>query len=314
MLRRTVLGSLTLSFLVALGAEALAQGKGGGGGTTPPPDPAIVFVENSSKNVLLRVMNADGTNVRTVVTGGKADSIYSPRWSPDGDQLAFAASLGGAQGLWLVDLGGTGLHRIVTFSSGGVQDVDWSPVATPDGSEKIVFTPYNAQTGLNDVWLVNPDGSGLQWLASGLDINSLGGICWNWNATALAASDTCDVTMMYLAPAAGGGLVVSWDTLIVFPNGACATYPRGANTADRIVYDPCCVTSGLGILDLGVSPPTMTLVPCAGGRSPSFSPDDTRLAYERNFGIYTCAADGSSDKLIRYVGNSNCRYPSWRRN
>jgi Tol biopolymer transport system component len=119
MSRRIVLGSLSLTFLAALGGELAARSNG----ASPPANPAIVFTEKTSKNMLLRVMNADGSNVQTVVTGGKWDAIREPSWSPDGSRLAFVGVLGGAQGLWHADrvlhVHGNGERGMVTRGHSG---------------------------------------------------------------------------------------------------------------------------------------------------------------------------------------------------
>jgi hypothetical protein len=309
MQRRAVLGFLSVLGLGVLGGDLVAQGKGGGGGGggTPPPDPAIVFVEKTSKNVFLRVMNADGSNVRTVVTGGKWDRIDDPCWSPDGSRLAFVANLAGNQGLWVVGVNGAGLYRLVSFSYTGLESADWSPTVAPDGRDKLVFTLAAGVPNTSDVLVVNPDGSGLQLLETAADVWELS---WDRDASTLVGTNGVDLVLKQVAAAVGGGLMLTGETwLPPSPGGKGA--PRTANTSDRIVYDTCCVTSGLQILDLSTSPPALTQLTIGGELMGSFSPDDTRLVYRRNGSLYTRAANGTGETLIR---SGSCNQPYWRRN
>lgn len=326
MMRRAVLGALSLPFLLALGGALAAQGHGGGGGTPPLPNPEIVFVENSSKNKLLRVMNRDGSNVRTVVTGGKADNMLYSCWSPDGTRIAFVATLSAVQGLWVVSSSGTGLQRIVSFSY-GLSDslgMDWSPRATPDGSDKIAFQIEVG--GVVCIFVVNPDGSGLRNLGISAAVplfatpNLGGGIGWNHDATALVVvhapfDPPDDFALWHLEDVAGQGLTVTGETWL--PSTPSMKFnPRAANLSDRIVYSNMLQgwSGGLAVFDLASTPPVSMQLTFNGAQMASFSPDDTRLVYELNLRIYTCAADGSGAILIRSSNSSSCKWPNWRRN
>lgn len=59
------------------------------------------------------------------------ESEHTPRWSPDGRQIAFLSSRGGdrtneADQLWLLDLAGGEAERLTQFRT-GIQDFAWSP-------------------------------------------------------------------------------------------------------------------------------------------------------------------------------------------
>ena len=91
--------------------------------------------------------------------------VYStPRFSPDGDRLAFAVASGTGTDVWVKDLGRDTLSRL-TFLAG----VNRLPVWTPDG-KNIVFTSSNpAAPGL---YWVPSDGSGeAQRLSDGKLVN-----------------------------------------------------------------------------------------------------------------------------------------------
>ncbi|GAA5514103.1 dipeptidyl-peptidase 5 [Deinococcus carri] len=72
---------------------------------------------------------SDGGAARQLTHGEGRDS--SPRWSPDGQTLAFVREAGGGAGkhkgqLFLLPLGGGEARRVTSFRN-GVQDVQWSP-------------------------------------------------------------------------------------------------------------------------------------------------------------------------------------------
>ncbi len=313
MLRRSVLGLFALLGLAALGGDLLAQGKHGGGGGAPPPTPDIAFVELTGKDVLLRVMSADGSNARTVIGARRSTSMIdtAPCWSPDGNRLAFVGVWNGGSGLWSVAVSGGSPSLLVPFAytiPPYYPNVDWSRTQTPDGSDKIVFTAPIG--GANDAFVVNPDGSGLQNLTQSGDVLR---VCWRQDATALVVVDTnYAVTLNHLAPAAGGltiAGVTPLGTMGGLPHVACA------NAHDWISLKTG--PGGVQIVDLSTSPPGLTdLGNIRPNQAATFSPDDSRLVYRRNQSLYTCFVDGTGETLIRDGdhGYPWCFSVAWRRN
>jgi len=82
-----------------------------------------------------------------------------PRWSPDGESIAFISDRDGTDNLWLVAPDGTGLRKITSEVSHTLS----SPAWTPDGDYLAVrrFGPYpSAENYLTNVplWLYHRDG------------------------------------------------------------------------------------------------------------------------------------------------------------
>ncbi len=90
--------------------------------------------DETRSSVYLAVM--DGRTPARRFTHGKKD--HSPRWSPDGTQLAFVADRGEKNQLFVAPMDG-GEARQVTRSKWGVGSPAWSP----DGSR----IAYSARTG-----------------------------------------------------------------------------------------------------------------------------------------------------------------------
>lgn len=147
----------------------------------------------------LWVMNADGSNKQRIVDTLFFLPITQPSWSPDSTRIAFLRETNSSPSrtlLWIVNADGSGPLSIIP-TIGSIDGVAWSPVDadkiaytnsniyvvsladaavgqpiprkvtrafsasrvawSPDGSA-LAFT-RTPQTGVNDVWLVNADGS-----------------------------------------------------------------------------------------------------------------------------------------------------------
>ncbi|EYB67571.1 peptidase S9, prolyl oligopeptidase active site region [Deinococcus phoenicis] len=87
-----------------------------------PQQPAPDFARPRYRS---QVWLSDGAEARPLTAGEGRDT--SPRWSPDGQTLAFVREAGGQKGqLFLLPLGGGEAQRVTRFR-GPVQDVQWSP-------------------------------------------------------------------------------------------------------------------------------------------------------------------------------------------
>jgi Tol biopolymer transport system component len=171
---------------------------------TFPPDPAqtgdVSVSEDGSKVAFVRivtrpidnkrylpnpqiwVMNSDGSDQHMVFNGGEelgdsgsrdAIGAYDPEISPDGTKVVFSltnprhrnfASIGvnTAHDIHVINIDGTGLQRLT--SPGPVCIIpDWS-------DSKILFTEYNERDHYVGLAIMNPDGSGVRRLESGVEL------------------------------------------------------------------------------------------------------------------------------------------------
>lgn len=102
-------------------------------------------------NTDIWVMSADGTRQVQLTSGTAADT--QPAWSPDGNRIAFARSVGGCcSDLYVMDADGTNVTRVTTGP-----DPDNAPTWSPDGTQ-LAF--HSLRGGNYDVYKVNVNGTG----------------------------------------------------------------------------------------------------------------------------------------------------------
>jgi Tol biopolymer transport system component len=108
------------------------------------------------------VMNADGTGIRTLADLPGHTFHGSPCWSHDGKQIAFDATIGGAQNdhIFIVDAAGGEPHDLGLGSQ---------PSWSGDDKQICFFTLSNNPAGETvGVWLMNADGKSRQYLMPGM--------------------------------------------------------------------------------------------------------------------------------------------------
>lgn len=109
----------------------------------------ILLVSDINGNLDIFIMNADGSNMQQLTEDENSD--FDPKFSPDGERVAFTSLRKGYANIYCLNLDG---FTITQVTSGKYMDFmgSWSP----DG-EKIVFT--SDRSGNYDVYCMNADGS-----------------------------------------------------------------------------------------------------------------------------------------------------------
>jgi len=96
------------------------------------------------------VMDADGTGIVRVTTGGSGDVHFQPEWSPDGTRLVYTRYWPSwHQDIFVIALSDTGFGINLTNSSGGTSEYEGFPDWSPDGDHIVFMTKI-----YNDVWQI----------------------------------------------------------------------------------------------------------------------------------------------------------------
>jgi Tol biopolymer transport system component len=117
------------------------------------------------------VIGINGAGLTPVTPAGMAlNDELGGSWSPNGDQILFAARPDAVsrKAIWVVNADGSGVRELPIVNCGGEISAATSiacddPVWSPDGSQ-IAFSRYSAMTHIKDIYTVRPDGTGLMRL------------------------------------------------------------------------------------------------------------------------------------------------------
>ena len=94
---------------------------------------------------VLVLLDVDGNAAATDVPLAQFDEVYSPTWSPNGWLIAFAALVGGATDLFVIDLATKSIRRLTNDQFADVQ-----PAWSPDG-RSVAFATDRFSTRLRDL-------------------------------------------------------------------------------------------------------------------------------------------------------------------
>jgi lysophospholipase L1-like esterase len=148
-----------LKIMNADGTGTFTVGSVSGGRPAWSPDGTKLAIE--SNNALYMVdASASGTNYHRL---GTDTTIFHPSWSPDGSQIAYGIYRGaGKYEIHKISSSANAMTTptVVTDNTNANFFADNYPVWSPDG-DKIAFVSNRANSPTNNVYTMNPDGTGI---------------------------------------------------------------------------------------------------------------------------------------------------------
>ena len=136
-----------------------------------PDGQRIAYASSVGGSADLHVANLDGSGDVNLTRG--AGFAHQPAWSPDGKQIAFWGNLDGGHSFDIYVItadaqghfgSGSAVRRLTYTPEGQARRNHYRPTWSPDGRQ---FAFYSDQTGINSIYLMNADGSGLVRLTKG---------------------------------------------------------------------------------------------------------------------------------------------------
>ena len=106
-----------------------------------PDGSKIAFSRRSGFRTEICTMNADGTNVVTVISGAGDPETHNlqPSWSPDGTKFVFTSNRSDPRKfeIWIANADGSGLVRVTTSVqlTSEIFSADTDPAWGPDGTK-----------------------------------------------------------------------------------------------------------------------------------------------------------------------------------
>lgn len=245
--------------------------------TTPPPSPGELGVIAYNHDGELWLMNADGTDAHALVTSVVVEG--KPSWSPDGMKLAFTGFEPGptvvVPDIWVVSVDGSDVTNLTHSAGPSMLSPSWSP----EGSQ-IVFASTD-----RDLWIIDVDGGDRRRIASGVA---------HYSSPAWAPDGSL---IAYCSLPVTDGRMGSDDIWVIEPDGSNperltdrgdACLPAWSPDSSQIAFtawvfpqDAPGDHSEVWVVGRdGSGQKNLTNDPARFDRTPDWSPDGTRIAFD----------------------------------
>jgi WD40 repeat protein len=167
--------------LAADGTDAIVavQVPGGVSGVSVAPDGKhLAYLVGGSDvvpgDVVVRDLSTGGTTTVPLPKGTFGGDQIS--WSPDSTQFVMPAFDGASEHLVVASADGSDTHEIGAGSILSTREI-WWPAWSPDGSWIAVGSKDKVSSD-GSIYLIHPDGTGLNEIVTGVSIGEVGGVRW----------------------------------------------------------------------------------------------------------------------------------------
>ena len=257
----------------------------------------IAFVSEKGQAKEIAVIDYDGYGFQQLTASNSLN--ISPRWSPDGDKIAFTSYI-----LENPDLLILPLHEKKAYRLSNQPGLNTSPAWSPDG-KKIALTM--TKDGNSEIYVIELKGGKTRRLTNHPAIDS--SPSWSPDGREIVfTSDRTGAPQLYLMDAEGGN--VRRLTFEGSYNDSPAWSPRGDRIAFVSRYE-----GRFHIYSINVNGEELAKLTDGNGNNenPSWSPDGLRLVFassrDDRWDIYVMNWDGS--QLRRVTQNGRNISPSW---
>ncbi|MFN0162931.1 MAG: Tol-Pal system beta propeller repeat protein TolB [Burkholderiales bacterium] len=257
----------------------------------------IAYVKKSGQRFDLIVADADGQNEQSALTS--REPVISPRWSPDGNRLAYVSFENRKPQIWVHEIY-TSRRTLVANFRGSNSAPAWSP----DGRELAVVLTLSGQSQL---YLISSAGGEARRLATSNAIDTEP-IYAPDGASIFFTSDRGGGPQIYRIAASGG------EARRVTFKGAYNASPRLSPDGRTLAY----ITRNNGLFQVATLDLTngqeLTLTDTVKDESPSFSPNGRMILYATEVGGRGVLAAVSTDGRVKQrlsVSAADAREPAW---